>query len=370
MDNMILPSGDNLKTLLSQSKITKADVKSLLRQRGVFCSSDEKNNTVPLLMKSFILPREFSELIEKIKTKEHSSKINMRTLEWDSDDTLIDAIGDDFDLSGLIDDPFSNYEVSHISDFYAKDDKDDFVALDFTIKRTDLMSGWNETEQFFSGRIELEKKHEENNKIDVNISLNHTSNETKFVADKILRMLNLHLKRNGHIKKDAEILKIQFNHFDNAGRIMFLKNISEGHLQNEFYFKKIVDVDFHPDETASFPQDMKWLEKHIEELKLKGTLGDSVFFKDKRVYPSLKIAKLVASYTMQDIGYDAECKISYEFPDYAMKKNEAAELVIDFKAFNGRGASNSKINNIKSYIMKTLEGIKITAYEHHRIKNE
>lgn len=67
MDHIILPSGDNLKTLLSQSKITKADIKSILRQRGVFCSSDEKSNTVPLLMKSLISPLEFNELVEKIK---------------------------------------------------------------------------------------------------------------------------------------------------------------------------------------------------------------------------------------------------------------------------------------------------------------
>lgn len=82
----------------------------------------------------------------------------MRTLEWDSKDTLIDAIGGDIDLTDLIEDPFSNYEISFISDFYAKEDKENLVALDFEVKRTDLMSGWNETEQFFSGRIELEKK--------------------------------------------------------------------------------------------------------------------------------------------------------------------------------------------------------------------
>ncbi|EAT0202064.1 hypothetical protein EX008_23710, partial [Salmonella enterica] len=354
---------------LSQSKITKADVKSILRQRGVFCSSDEKSNTVPLLMKSLISPLEFNELVEKIKTKEHSSKISMRTLEWDSKDTLIDAIGGDIDLTDLIEDPFSNYEISFISDFYAKEDKENLVALDFEVKRTDLMSGWNETEQFFSGRIELEKKNGQSDKVEVNISINHTSNETKLVADKILRKLNSHFKENNHIKQNAEILKIQFNHFSNEGRIAFLKDISESHRKNEFYFNKIIDVDFHPDENATFPQGMEWLEKNIEELKLKGTLGDSIFFRNKSIHPSLKIAKLVANYTMQDIDYNAECKISYEFPEYASKKNEAAELVIDFKSFNGKGASNTKINNIKSEIMKTLESVKIIAYERHRNKD-
>lgn len=65
---------------------------------------------------------------------------------------------------------------------------------------------------------------------------------------------------------------------------------------------------------------------------------------------------------MQDIGYDAECKISYEFPEYSTKKIETAELVIDFKAFNGKGATAPQINQIKSNIMKTIEAIKVKAY--------
>ncbi|MDR5650952.1 hypothetical protein, partial [Staphylococcus nepalensis] len=77
------------------------------------------------------------------------------------------------------------------------------------------------------------------------------SNETKLVADKILRRLNSHFKENNHIKQSVEILKIQFNHFNNEGRISFLKDISESHCKNEFYFNKIIDVDFHPDENAT-----------------------------------------------------------------------------------------------------------------------
>lgn len=368
MENMILPSGDNLKTLLSQSKISKSEVKSILRQRGVFCSSDEKNNTVPLLMKTLISPNEFNSFQEKIKTREHSSKISMRTLEWDSAETLIDAIGDGFVLDNLIDDPFCNYELSDITNFYVKGNNEDSIALDFIIKRTDLMNGWNESEQYFLGRIELEKNSSDSDKVEVNISLNHTSHETKVVADKILKILNSHLKNEGHIKQDSEIIKIQFNNFDNAGRISFLEYISKKHVQNEFFFKKIIDVDFYPDDTADFPDDLKWLEKNIEELKLKGTLGESVFFINKKLHPSLKISKLVSSYTMEDIGYDAECKISYEFPEYSSKKIDTAELVIDFKSFNGKGASSNKINEIKSLIMKTIEATKIKAYEQFRIK--
>ncbi|MDM2875356.1 hypothetical protein OGW03_08615 [Citrobacter sp. Cf079] len=369
MDSMILPSGDNLKTLLSQSKISKSEVKSILRGRGVFCSSDEKSNTVPLLIKTLVSPSEYNFLQERIKTKEHSTKINMRTLKWDSEESLIDAVGEEFNLSDLIDDPFCNYEITDISDFYVKE-HDDSIALDFTIRRIDLMSAWHEAEQYFSGRIELEKNGEKDDDVEVNISLNHTSQETKLIADKILRRLNDHLKSEGHIKQDSEILKIQFNHFNNAKRIQFLENISKSHVQNEFFFQKIIDVDFYPDDTTDFPADLKWLEKNIEEFKLKGTLGESIFFRNKSLHANLKISKLVASYTMQDIGYDAECKISYEFPEYSTKKIETAELVIDFKAFNGKGATASQINQIKSNIMKTIEAIKVKAYSLYKNVDE
>lgn len=149
-----------------------------------------------------------------------------------------------------------------------------------------------------------------------------------------------------------------------------MEHISKSHVQNEFYFCKIVDVDFYPDESSDFPEDMKWLEKNIEELRIKGTLGESVFFRNKTLHPNLKISKLVASYTMQDINYDAECKISYEYPEYSSKKVETAELVIDFKAFNGKGASSGQINKIKSGIMKTIESTKVKAYDLHKVKAE
>lgn len=63
-------------------------------------------------------------------------------------------------------------------------------------------------------------------------------------------------------------------------------------------------------------------------------------------------------------------KYHMNFPNIHLKKNEAAELVIDFKSFNGKGASNAKINRIKSEIMKTLESVKIIAYERHRNKDQ
>ncbi|WP_042817716.1 GapS4b family protein [Yersinia wautersii] len=363
MERVFLPNGDNLKVLLSQNKVSKADIKNILRARGVFCSSDEKTNTVPLLVKTIISPDEFIELKENIRTKEHSSKVHMRTIEWENNETLIDAIGSDLNLDNIIDDPFCNYEISNMNGFHVKENDGDSISLDFQITRTDLTNNWNETEQTFTGVIELDKSAYSNGKVLVNVSLSHTSHETKLVADKILRRLERHLKEHGHIKSDSVISKIQFNDFENKDRIAFLKNIAQKHFKNELYYEKIVDVEFCPDESETFPESVKWLEKDIDELKLKGSLSDSIFMKNIDLHPVLKVFRVIASYKIEDIEFFATCKISYEFPDFASKRNESAEFLVDFKAFNSKGCSQSLVDGIKAKIMKMIEDVKISEYE-------
>ncbi|HFD2063499.1 hypothetical protein I5Q96_17120 [Serratia marcescens] len=363
MDRIFLPVGDNLKVLLSQSKVSKIEIKNILRSRGVFCSSDEKINTIPLLVKSVVSPDEFIELKENIKTKENSSKVHMRTMEWNSEETLIDAIGGYLDFSDIIDDPFCNYEISNINDFYVKDKNSDKIALDFEIVRTDLTNSWDETKQRFTGVIELDKRCGDDEKLFVNVSLGHTSHETKLISDKILRRLEKHLKEHGHIKSDSAISKIQFDHFENKERIAFLKSVAQKHLNNELYYEKIVDIEFCPDESKEFPESVKWLEKDIEELKLKGSLSDSIFIKNADLHPVLKVFRVVASYKIEDIDFDATCKISYEFPDFSTKRNEVAEFLVDFKAFNSKGNDQSKADEIKAKILKMIEAVKISEYD-------
>ena len=359
-DNFI-PHGEHLRTLLSQGKVLKHDITSVLKQRGVFCHSSEKSDTAPTLIKTLLSTHESNQFKERIVSRETSSKVHLRTFQWMSDSTLIDAASDILDVNSLINNEFLNYELSSFSDFYVQDG-DDFIVLDFEIKRTDLLEGWDNNEKYFKGRIELEKgKGEQPDELLVNVSLNHTSPETKVVSNAILKQLESSFKSNRHINPNSQMEKISFNDFDNVNRIEFLRKIASSHLDNKFFYVDIVDFQFKPDDSSTFPDDVKWLEKNIDELKLKGSLQKTIFVNKKSLHKNLKVFRVIAEYTISIKDYDGSCKVSYEFPDFS--KLENAELLIDFKGFNLKGASITLQNKIKSEIMKKIEKVQSSYYQ-------
>ena len=66
----ILPFGNTLKPLVASSKVlTPSDLKNTLAQKGIFVSSYNKDETLPLLLTSLLSPQEFEELKEKQKNK-------------------------------------------------------------------------------------------------------------------------------------------------------------------------------------------------------------------------------------------------------------------------------------------------------------
>ncbi|WP_429109815.1 hypothetical protein [Aeromonas veronii] len=54
--------------------------------------------------------------------------------------------------------------------------------------------------------------------------------------------------------------------------------------------------------------------------------------------------------------------MSFEFPGYAKKGDDFAELVVDFKAFKLTGASQTEIKEVKNLIMKNIEKVKTAEF--------
>lgn len=357
-NRQFIPAGEHLKALISQSKVSEADINGVLRSRGVFCHSTDKSDTAPLLIKTIISPREFEQLKSKITSRENSPKTIFRDLEWSSKDTLIDALHQSVDAEKIISDQFVNYELDDFSDFYS-DGNSDSVCLDFGIKRTDLLDEWDNQEKYFKGQLSLKKIN--GDAVSVNITMTHTSPETKQVANSILKAAEIHLRENGHISKTATISEIRFNHFTNHNRVEFLRYIARQQTAYEFYYKETVDFQFKPDPDAEPNERIEWLQKNIDELSVKGDLDTTVFF-DKTLYNSMRAFKLIANYTISFSTYTGTCKVSFEFPGYAKKGNLQAELVVDFKAFKLAGASSSEVKEVKRKIMKSIETAKTNGY--------
>ncbi|EGR0233651.1 hypothetical protein FMH17_22160, partial [Vibrio vulnificus] len=151
---------------------------------------------------------------------------------------------------------------------------------------------------------------------------------------------------------------VLFDDFENEDRVKFLNDLASQHLSYDFYYKKIDDVHFNPDtelETDHLQEEANLLEKDIEQYRVKGNLEKIITVKWKRIHPYIKVTKVVASYTIDYKSYSGECKVSYEFSDYAKRKLINPELCINFINLKLKGASATVMSEVQSIIMREIE---------------
>lgn len=362
----LLPYGDPLREFLSQPGITKADIKSILRRRGVFCSDDEKINTVPILIKTGISPYELEELIDKVKGKEDNPKVHTQSIPWaGGDKPLLNAIPAELNIQDIIDQPFSNYKVLGAPNFKAVDGNQNHVEMEFKVERYDLTKSWDKNTSQFSGRITL-KKGDDN--LDVSMSLNHTSQETKFVADKVSRKVVQNMKDEGFVRRDAEVRRIRFNDFTNPNRVAFLQDLSQKQLNEALYFKDMKDVGFRPDKKTELPSDIAWMEDKIKNMILQGNDIHTTFFvKDKKYHQFLEVYRIEAEYSFSQNECSGECRIVFEFSEFISREKNDAELLIRVAgiSFSDKTSSISS-NKVKETLLSQLETAKLKLHEQYR----
>ncbi|HBT5115923.1 TPA: hypothetical protein MB775_005745, partial [Klebsiella pneumoniae] len=142
-------------------------------------------------------------------------------------------------------------------------------------------------------------------------------------------------------------------------RVSFLSELAKQHIGYEFYYKKIDDVHFNPDKDADYSTQPKlvtnFLEKDIEQYRVKGDLDKIISIKWKHIHPYVKVTKVLASYTIAHGKYEGDCKVSYEFSDYGRKNSHNPELCITVVNIKMKGASQERLNEIQDLIMRQIE---------------
>ena len=362
----VLPYGDHLRDFLSQPGITKADIKAILRRRGVFCSDDDKVNTVPILIKTGISPYELEELIDKVKEKEDNPKVHTQSIPWAGGDKyLLDAIPSELNIQDIIDQPFSNYRVLGAPNFKAVDGNQNHVEMEFKIERYDLTKSWDKNTSQFSGKITLRKG---DDNLDVSMSLNHTSQETKLVADKVSRSIVKSMKSEGFVSKDAEVRRIRFNDFSNSNRVAFLQDLSQKQLSDALYFKDTKDIGFRPDKKTELPGDISWMEDKIKNMVLQGNDIHTTFFvKDKTYHQFLEVYRIEAEYSFSQEEFSGDCRVVFDFSEFISREKNDAELLIRVASisFNNKLLSIST-NKVKETLLSQLEAAKLKLHEQYR----
>lgn len=359
MSRQFIPSGDELKNLLSQTRCTPGSINSVLRSRGVFCPNSDKTNTIPCLMKSFLSPSESLELMESIKTSEKLDRVNFRNFSIDKDTEILDVISGVIDDDAIRPQPFENYRITDFTDFAVEtSDIGESYVLGFEIQREDILDDWHESTKVFRGSVEV-KKLSEGGDLLLNIQLNHTTPECKKVANQFVDRIEKELLDKQVIAESKHGGKVLFSSFENEERVNFLEDISSQHTDFIFYYDKLDDVSFQPDkdnkEFENISKDANILEKDIDQYRFRGDLRKIISYKWKKIHPFIKVTRFLATYSVHYKKYEGSCKVSYEFSEYNKRKLENPEFGINIVKLTLKGATATDLEYVQNKILHEIE---------------
>ena len=343
-----LPFGEMLRSFLQQSTVPKGDLVQVLRSRGVFTASSEKDSTIPILVSTLLSPDEFEKLRLTCSRKEDTPKINTQTIPWQSDVSLIEAFPENL-WSGLEQEfEFANYKLTKASNVTTIDGNEDHVKVDFEIERTDTSKSWSETTSVFPGSIVL-KKILEGDKVRLVIS--YTAPETQKVAKKALSSVVKHFKNNGHVNHDDSVDKVLFSSFSNAERVAFLLALTSELASDVLEFREIIDISISPVATEDMPESMYWIEEQIRDLRLRGReLQNTKILRDADCHEFVQLHSIVASFAFDVRGATGACRISVAFPKFVSKGDLNSELEVKVEDVHpesmGKDTNTSTLTNL------------------------
>lgn len=361
-ENAILPQGENLRAYLVQPFVSKGNLKTLLRQRGVFTSQQDKEQSIPALTLSLIKPSEFVVLQQLYTAKEDNPKITTQIIEWAGAEPLITSIPDDMDINRVLDLDFQNFKVLNAPSFYPVPNSDDAIRLDFQIERLDRSKSWADSHKRFNASIEIQKSKEKDELI---IISTHTAPETRQTNRAVSKHLIGYFKAQGQIPQKANVRRIRFGDFTNTRRFDYLLGLTRDSRISTITFKEVVDIGLVPDEDHALPEQLDWMEERIRGLDLRGTgLEDSDFLSNLTYRPCLLIHRLDAKFRFSLAGMDGHCVISLGFPDFNNGYNRDSEIELRIKKIDfdepRRGLDK---NESKQTILKEFEFQKIETFK-------
>lgn len=363
-----LPFGESLRAVLQHESIKDRERRTLLRMKGVFMNNTDEDNAFPILTTSLLSPNEFEYLKESLQAKEDREKTINRTLEWESQKTLIAAIPDNFNIQETIKTNFPRYKVVGNPNFKMVDGNPDKIILDFKCETNTYSKAWFRGKNEFKGQVAFEKVKTKDNKVQLQIV--HTSPETTEIAEKVSKSLERHFKANNYMNPKKEIQRILFRDFTNEERINFFLNMTEG--DEVFNFTKATFLDIGPDLNENLPDEINWLElAKVKELNINGeVLHNLPFLKDKGLHRFMILSEMEIIYDFSLPSVEGNCTIRFGFPNYFKKHIGNIELVVDIVKLNSKDDYSSvPIPSIRKQLFKQFEKLKTEKYEWSKLQN-
>lgn len=367
MKNDIIPQGDLIRQLLAKSDISNHNINVLLREKGVFICKNEKNTSVPLIMKSIISPNDFSKLYDSQKSKEETIKYRTASIKCEKDFDLVDLITEDIDINKKISDIHTykpNYKVIGSPSFFLEDENT--AVYKYSIERENFLNDWTNNRTIHEGTFTIKKISSE--EVQISIQQDFTSKETQEVNRILMNQTKEIMLNKSIIKSLDDIISVQFNHFDNAHRIKFFYSFAKN-VNIYLKFISITDIDLFLDESVISHVDIKVFLDEIENLKLSGKeLQNHILLKESKYHAKLIVGSIKLRYKLDYGGIQGLVQLNLGFSDYCRNKDKTSELQIAIDIIFSEKKITSKIEqDIRKKLLEILERIKVESYEKFKI---
>lgn len=357
-----LPYGEMLRGFIEQSVIAKSDLSRLLKSRGVFTDSTEKDATIPILTSTILSPDEFDVLLDCYKLKEDNPKTITQTIPWRSDDSLLEHLPEDILSNFESELEFSNYKLSAASDFVPIWDDNDHLKLDFEIERTDTSKSWCESTNFFPGSVELKKITEGDS---VKLAITYTAKETLNVARKTTGRVIKHFKEVGQLANDDTVRRVLFSSFSNAARVRFLLSLTVQNPSLDLTFRDVVDISIAPDASlGDLPESLSWIEQRIRDFRCKGkSLHEAAFVGNDECHDYIMMYSIDAAFDFDIKGAVGSCRVSMSFPKFGNKGDVNSELEVNVQDVRiESGAAEVKASLLRKLISDELQDLVVQQF--------
>lgn len=317
-----LPCGQDLLPLLEQSYITVPVLRDLLRSRGVFLNTQDKNVLIAKVMMTYLTPHEFDYLMSIAIDREEKRKVRNDYEELDATKnvSLSEALPDlsKINLGESINEEMPNCSLEGVPGFVRQ--SEDHYRIQFQLRRNNLHSSWLKSEQVFHSEVNIYKKPE---KGIVQIENWHTSEETRIANRLLARNVIQSMSAKGLIDKNKS-KTVRFDSFSNSQRIAFLMKFTSSFEQEIFQFEKLVDLSLRLDpKSTTSDERLKWMKDKVSKLNLNGAaLEDTFFVTDVDCRGELLVWRFECLYSFETIDGKGSIQIALEFGGYAKSSKE------------------------------------------------
>lgn len=353
--NLYLPYGESLRVFLEQPYVTPAELRIILRRRGVFLPDYDKPTAVPRLALATVTPSEFEILLVQQKHKEDTLKTSTTSLPWNSNATLQEAIPNIGSLEDHLKDQLT-CKISKYSGVQCVEGNPDHIKMSFSIERTNLHRSWATDVTPHEGAIEIKKV---SSGKEVFIEILSTIPESKNLCRSVLKKITTELKLNSHIPLHAAERKVLFNSFDNAQRVKFLLNFSDPE-SSELEFSAITDYDISPDNTKSLPDTIGPFLRKVRRLALRGDeLQDSLLLRESEYHEFVLLSRIVVKFKFEYHGGKGTCVASFGFsgPAHSDMDTHEFETIVESIHVDADRREAADRSTVRRYVERSMRDL-------------